>query len=492
MPTHLNELLDNVLGNDIPTNIFTVTDDDPNVILGKLNEIIHWLENATPDDFHALPDTTKYGADISLTMNDTTFIITAQLKDQDGNNLGTAKTIDLPLEATVVSGSYDSDNKTLVLTLKSGSDIEIPLGDLIGGLQSEITSDNKLSADLVDDTSTTNKFVTSADKANWNGKADIKQTYARVYKSIPDISNTLTTSSTMLEVMTAMVNNSKLIADIASYINLYPDSNYTAGLLEIEKVNVNRATARYTAKANASSTDCLMWYGEFQNAQSGYEWSGWHQVLNASLNQTVGGTKTFSNNIVLNNNKYVQGKNLFGLARNLIGIDSANRIVVGETTATLIINTSSNVNPSANNTKNLGSSSVKWKTVYTTNISDGTNTATISDLISGSRPIYEHTICDNNLSGQPVLVIYTHDSTPITTPAQLRAIYDPNNTGLVRKLPMISSCFIGFGSMAIYASMSFDGSQNDNNLISYGVFDVGNQTVTTVYLTNIGDIVRTV
>lgn len=41
------------------------------------------------------------------------------------------------------------------------------------GLQNEITSNNRLSADLIDDTSTTNKFVTASDKTAWNGKYDL-------------------------------------------------------------------------------------------------------------------------------------------------------------------------------------------------------------------------------------------------------------------------------------------------------------------------------
>lgn len=40
------------------------------------------------------------------------------------------------------------------------------------GKQDAITSSNKLSADNVDDTSTTNKFVTTSDKNTWNGKQD--------------------------------------------------------------------------------------------------------------------------------------------------------------------------------------------------------------------------------------------------------------------------------------------------------------------------------
>lgn len=124
-------------------------------------------------DVNALPDSTKYAANASLTMDSSTFVVTLQLKDQDGANLGTAQTIDLPLESVVVSGSYDNTNKKIILTLKDGSTIDVPVADLVAGLQSEITSENKLDADLVDDTNSVHKFVTAAEKAAWNDKAEV-------------------------------------------------------------------------------------------------------------------------------------------------------------------------------------------------------------------------------------------------------------------------------------------------------------------------------
>ena len=42
----------------------------------------------------------------------------------------------------------------------------------LANYQEKIDSSNKLSADLVDDTSTNNKFVTASDKTTWNGKQD--------------------------------------------------------------------------------------------------------------------------------------------------------------------------------------------------------------------------------------------------------------------------------------------------------------------------------
>ena len=136
-----------------------------------LNKIINITVPTKASDLAALPDSTKYAASMTLSIDSDTYVITAQLKDQDGANLGTAQTIDLPLESVVVSGSYDNANKKIVLTLESGSTIDVPVGDLIIGLQTEITTTNKLSADLVAD-GTTNKVVTATEKAAWNGKQD--------------------------------------------------------------------------------------------------------------------------------------------------------------------------------------------------------------------------------------------------------------------------------------------------------------------------------
>lgn len=123
-------------------------------------------------DVSALPSSTKYGASITVSLNTTDYKLTTTLKDQDGNTLGTAQIVDFPIESVVVNGSYDSTNKKIILTLQNGNTIDIPVGALISGLQSEITSSNKLDADLVDDSTSTHKFVTVSDKTTWNGKQD--------------------------------------------------------------------------------------------------------------------------------------------------------------------------------------------------------------------------------------------------------------------------------------------------------------------------------
>ena len=135
------------------------------------NKTINITVPTTAADVSALPASTKYGASITVSVNTTDYKVTTTLKDQDGNTLGTAQVIDLPLESVVVNGSYDNTNKKIILTLQNGNTIDIPVADLVAGLQSEITSNNKLSSDLVDDTNHTHKFVTAAQITKLNGIA---------------------------------------------------------------------------------------------------------------------------------------------------------------------------------------------------------------------------------------------------------------------------------------------------------------------------------
>lgn len=98
-----------------------------------------------------------------LNIDSSTYIVTLTTYDRDNNVINTSQ-IDLPVESVVVSGRYDNITKSLILVLQSGSEITIPVGDLISGLQSEITPSNKLGSDLVDDTNNVHKFVSQAQK----------------------------------------------------------------------------------------------------------------------------------------------------------------------------------------------------------------------------------------------------------------------------------------------------------------------------------------
>ena len=108
---------------------------------------------------------------LSLSLDSTNYKITLSGTKVDGTTFTVSDVIDLPLESVVVNGSYNNTTKKVVLILQSGSTVEFSVADLVSGLQSEITSTNKLSADLIAD-GTTNKVVTASEKTTWNGKQD--------------------------------------------------------------------------------------------------------------------------------------------------------------------------------------------------------------------------------------------------------------------------------------------------------------------------------
>ena len=114
---------------------------------------------------------------LSLALDSTNYKITLSGTKVDGTSFTVSNVIDLPLESVVVNGSYNNTTKKVVLTLQNGSTVEFSVADLVAGLQSEITSTNKLSADLISD-GTTNKVVTSTEKNTWNNAASNSHTHS--------------------------------------------------------------------------------------------------------------------------------------------------------------------------------------------------------------------------------------------------------------------------------------------------------------------------
>lgn len=102
-----------------------------------------------------------------LTMNTTTYVITAYLIDGEGHQVGESQSIDIPLEATIIDASYNNTTKIITFTLTSGAYLSVPIGDIIYGLQPLIDAQHKLSASLVDDSQGRFKFLWVGTAAQW-------------------------------------------------------------------------------------------------------------------------------------------------------------------------------------------------------------------------------------------------------------------------------------------------------------------------------------
>ena len=89
------------------------------------------------------------GHKLNVSMDTTDYVLTLKLLDKNENVID-IKSVDLPLEELVISGSYDATNKKIVLTLKSGDTIDIPVSNLLTGLvnSSRKVGTNDLSQDI--------------------------------------------------------------------------------------------------------------------------------------------------------------------------------------------------------------------------------------------------------------------------------------------------------------------------------------------------------
>lgn len=266
------------------------------------NKTINITVPTTASDVSALPASTKYGASLSVSIDSTTYVVTAQLKDQDGNNLGTAQTIDLPLESVVVSGSYDSATKKVILTLKDGSTIDFSIADLVSGLQTEITSTNKLSADLISD-GTTNKVYTATEKtklagiasgaevnvqSDWNVTNTSSDAYIQNKPSIPSKTSDLTNDSNFISTSSTngLIKNDGTI-DTNEYLTdsdvfITPDANEH----DYVDLNLPSGTLWATMNVGASTTsdygNYYMWGKTTPYDETDTQYNGSERNLDAS------------------------------------------------------------------------------------------------------------------------------------------------------------------------------------------------------------------
>lgn len=111
------------------------------------NNLLAGEPTSTRDITYALVG--EAGARIILNISATDYKMTATLLDKDGNTISTSNVIDLPLESMVVSGSYDSTTKKVILTLQNDNTVEFSIADLVDGLVSFTDYANESKAGVI-------------------------------------------------------------------------------------------------------------------------------------------------------------------------------------------------------------------------------------------------------------------------------------------------------------------------------------------------------
>lgn len=125
---------------------------------------------------------TKTGTAVELSIDNTSYVMTLNLKNESGTVVSTA-TIDFPIESMVINATYA--NGILTLTLQNGTTVDVDISDIVSGLVPDTRKVNgkALSADITltqDDVGdgTTYKRFSATYKTNVDENTKARHTHA--------------------------------------------------------------------------------------------------------------------------------------------------------------------------------------------------------------------------------------------------------------------------------------------------------------------------
>ena len=165
------------------------------------------------------------GSSIELTMNSSTYVVTLNLKNADGDTISTGS-IDLPIESVVVSGSYDNTTKKVILTLQNGSTIEFSVADLVAGLVSTTDYASDSTGGVIKVGSDAGTYISSQ-----SGKLFSE---AKTYVQYQSAGNAMFIGKGTLEnVITGKELVSKSVNDLTNYYNKTQIDNMLGDINEV-------------------------------------------------------------------------------------------------------------------------------------------------------------------------------------------------------------------------------------------------------------------
>ena len=148
-----------------------------NTDAGKQSTSIPLTDIFNPDNYYSKTETDTL---LTAKANSADLATVATSGDYDDlTNKPTIPTVPTNVSAFTNDAGYTTNEGTITgITMNGvskGTSGVVDLGTVItdiSGKQDVIDSSHKLNADLVDDTTSTNKFVTASDKSTWSGKQD--------------------------------------------------------------------------------------------------------------------------------------------------------------------------------------------------------------------------------------------------------------------------------------------------------------------------------
>ena len=170
---------------------------------------------------------------------------------------------------SLVGGAHDhlideiNTNRTAINTLNGDASTAGSVANAVAGKQDVIDSTHKLGADLVDDSSSTNKFVTAAEKTTWGAKqaqlqndattpADISATVATSVRTTGADDTTLVTEKAVRDAITGATYDDTALSGRVTGLESAVGDN-TTGLIKDVADNASAISALETAVGDSNS-----------------------------------------------------------------------------------------------------------------------------------------------------------------------------------------------------------------------------------------------
>lgn len=119
-----------------------VTTDESNISANTTNIANNSSEITTINNtIPTLSLKSETGYKLNLELDTTNYILVAKLYNKDNTLISTSDEINLPIESMIVDARYDAVNKDLIFTLDNGTELTVPLDDIVSGLATQADLD---------------------------------------------------------------------------------------------------------------------------------------------------------------------------------------------------------------------------------------------------------------------------------------------------------------------------------------------------------------
>lgn len=243
----------------------TYVDNEINTVKGLINEkaytsTVEVLDNKVDSVIDGTTNISVYGKGLTATYDSNSGDLIVKLINE-GKTISEQR-VTLPFQDVIVSGFYDDQVKALVLQLKSGTVVSIPVSDIVDGLVSENTMRNYVDESLASRTYTKNEIDDNIDSLVTEKIGNKLVSYDSSIHILEEFKNDVIVGETAFELVRVNSDTVKLISGSSYDIDreIYADGDIIIDAnadVEVKWIYPEPVEAKTYHYASAESVDSV-------------------------------------------------------------------------------------------------------------------------------------------------------------------------------------------------------------------------------------------